>query len=475
MQTKPFYLAGGWRDSDDALTVRSPYGGDVVAAVAVPTDADVAKAVASAATTMAESRKLPNHARADALAYISRQIGERHGELAELIAHEGGKPVKWAAAEVTRASYTFRWAAEEARRWGGEFSRLDTDAPLGSRAAIVRRFPYGPVFGIAPFNWPLNLVAHKMAPALAVGAPIVIKPASATPLGALALAELFDETDLPGGMLSVLPISGSRAEALVADARFGMVSFTGSTEVGWRLKALAPEKRFALELGGNAAVIVHDDADLDHAAARIALGGNYQAGQTCVSVQRVLVQASVYERFSRTLAKEVQSLKSGDPLDPTVDVGPLIDPEAVDRVAEWVDEAIAGGATALCGAERRDPFYTPTVLVDTQPEMSVVCREVFGPVIAVTPYQTFEEAIVQVNESRYGLHAGVFTRDIARAFLAHRDLEVGGVIVNDTSAFRADQMPYGGTKESGRGREGLRYAMEDMTEPRVLVLTDVPL
>jgi len=475
MQTRSFYIAGNWRLGDDTFSVRSPYHGDLVAEVGVPTDEDVEEAMAAATAVLKESQRLANHTRADALTHISRRIEERHEELSELIAHEGGKPIKWASVEVTRAAFTFRWAAEEARRLGGTFERLDTDEPLGSRAAIIRRFPYGPVLGIAPFNWPINLVAHKVAPALAVGAPIVIKPATATPLGALALAELFDETGLPKGMFSVLPISGSRAEALVRDKRFGMVSFTGSSEVGWRIKGLAPEKRFALELGGNAGVIVHDDADIDHAARRVALGGYYQAGQTCVSVQRVLVQSSVFDEFSQLLAKHVQSLKSGDPLDPTVDVGPLIDSSALDRVAAWVDEAIQGGAVALCGAERKDPFYAPTVLINTQPEMRVVCEEIFGPVTTVTPYETFEGAINEINASRYGLHAGVFTRDLQRAFLAHRDLEVGGVILNDTSAFRADQMPYGGTKESGRGREGLRYAMEEMTEPRILVLSDVAL
>lgn len=470
-----FYVAGEWRPGKDEFAVRSPYDGEVVATVGVPTDADVEYATEQAASTLALGRRLSGHERAQALAHISARIAERHDELAELIAREGGKPVKWAGIEVTRASYTFRWAAEEARRLDGEFLRLDTDEPLGSRAAIIRRFPYGPILGIAPFNWPLNLVAHKVAPALAVGAPVVIKPASATPLAALALAEMVDETDLPKGMFSVLPISGQRAEQLVRDPRFGMVSFTGSSEIGWRIRSLAPEKRFALELGGNAAVIVHDDADVDHAAQRVAIGGYYQAGQTCVSVQRVIVQDSVYEDFVDRLGKHVESLKVGDPLDPTVDVGPLIDGSALDRVASSVDEAIAAGAYAVCGARREDPFYAPTVLTDTTPDMRVSSEEIFGPVTCVVSYQTFDQALELVNDSRYGLHAGVFTSDVGRAFQAFRELEVGGVILNDTSAFRADQMPYGGTKESGRGREGVRFAMEEMTEAKVLVLSNIPL
>jgi len=395
-------------------------------------------------------------------------------ELSELVAREGGKPLKWSKIEVTRAVSTFRWASEETRRFGGEFVPLDTEQSLGSRAGIIRRFPYGPVLGISPFNFPVNLVAHKVAPALAVGAPIVVKPAGVTPLGALALAELFDETELPKGMLSVLPISSDRAQKLVEDRRFKKLSFTGSG-IGWKLKGLDPHKHATLELGGNAGVIVHSDADLDHAAARVAVGGYYQAGQSCISVQRVLIQSEVYEDFVARLIKQVESLKVGDPLDPSVDVGPLIDHDALERVDAWVKEAVDHGAEVLTGGKREDPFYHPTVLAKTSPEMKVRCMEIFGPVITVQPYQTFEEALAEVNDSEYGLQAGVFTSSIERAMLAHRELEVGGIIVNDVSAFRADQMPYGGSKESGYGREGLRYAMDEMTEPRIMVLSHVPL
>jgi aldehyde dehydrogenase (NAD+) len=370
---------------------------------------------------------------------------------------------------------TFRIAGEEVRRFGGEFLRLDTEEALGARVAIIRRFPIGPVLGIAPFNFPLNLVAHKVAPAIAVGAPIVVKPASATPLSALALGELVGETDLPPGMISVLPIGGADAEKLVTDPRFPKVSFTGSAEVGWRIKGLAPKKRFTLELGGNAGVIVHSDADLDHAAARIAFGGYYQAGQSCISVQRILVQSEVYDAFCDRLVKQVSGLKTGDTLDPATDVGPLIDAGSLDRVSAWVDEAVQAGARILCGGKRNDPFYEPTVLADTTPDMRVCKDEIFGPVTTVMRYQTFEEALAQVNDSDYGLQAGVFTRDIERAFQAHRELEVGGIVVNDQSAYRADQMPYGGSKDSGIGREGPRYAMEEMTEPRIMVLSNLPL
>ncbi len=353
--------------------------------------------------------------------------------------------------------------------------RLDAEESLGPRMGLVRRFPLGPVLAITPFNFPVNLVAHKMAPALAVGAPIVIKPATKTPLGALLLGELFLETDLPEAMCSVLPIGGSEAGVLAKDERFAKISFTGSSQVGWELKAADPKKAVTLELGGNAGVIVHDDADLDHAAARIAFGGYYQAGQSCISVQRVMVHADVAKDFTAKLVQEVEALKTGDPLDEETDVGPLIDGAALDRVSSWVDEAVQAGADVLTGGKREDPFYLPTVLARTKPAMKVRREEIFGPVVTLETYSDFDEAIALANETNYGLQAGVFTKDIDRLMTAHRDIEVGGVIANDVSAFRADQMPYGGTKDSGTGREGLRYAMAEMTEPRILVLSGVPL
>src|SRR6266540_719475 len=474
MTVRPFYVAGDWRTGKGTLDVHSPYDGSVVATLGVPTDDDVEKAVVQAAETFKESRHLPTYVRSEALMHISGRISERVDELAEAVAREGGKPLKWSKIEVTRAVSTFRWAAEEARRFGGEFLALDTEQSLGTRAGIIRRFAYGPVIGISPFNFPVNLVAHKVAPALAVGAPIVVKPAGVTPLGALALAEVFDETDLPKGMLSVLPISSDRAQKLVEDRRFKKLSFTGSG-IGWRLKGLDPHKHVTLELGGNAGVIVHSDADLDHAAARIAFGGYYQAGQSCIAVQRVFVQSEVYDDFLARLVKEIESLKVGDPMDPDVDVGPVIDEGAAERIEEWVGEAVEGGARILTGGTREGSIFHPTVLVDTKPDMKVCRQEVFGPVVIVEPYQTFEDAIASVNDSDYGLQAGLFTSSIDRAMLAHREIRVGGLIVNDTSAFRADQMPYGGAKDSGYGREGLRYAMEEMTEPRIMVLSNVPL
>jgi acyl-CoA reductase-like NAD-dependent aldehyde dehydrogenase len=475
MAVRPYLVNGDWRTGEGSFEVKSPYDEGVVAEIGTPTDADVEEAAATAASTFEESRRLPVHARADALDHISARLKETIDENAQLIAREGGKPVKWAKVEATRAVSTFRWASEVIRHGDDEVMRLDTEEALGSRLGIVRRFPIGPVLGITPFNFPLNLVAHKVAPALGVGAPIVVKPASATPLGSLRLAELFAETDLPKGMLQVLPVSSKVADGMARDERYRKISFTGSAEIGWYLKGLDPKKRVTLELGGNAGVIVHADADLDFAAQRIAYGGYYQAGQSCISVQRVLVSSEVYEDFTDRLVKQVESLKVGDPLDPTVDVGPVIQRSEVDRIKTWVDEAVSQGAKVLTGGEGDGPFFQPTLLADVTPEMKVCREEIFGPVVTISPYQTFEDALRTVNDSRYGLQAGVFTKDLNRAFEAHRSIEVGGIIVNDVSAFRADQMPYGGSKDSGFGREGLRYAMEEMTEPRIMVLSHVPL
>jgi aldehyde dehydrogenase (NAD+) len=475
MSTRPFLVNGEWRTGGGTFAVHSPFDDSVVAEVGVPTDGDVEDATVAATETFKESRRLPVHARSEALDHISRRLAETLEENAQLIAREGGKPIKWARVEAARAVSTFRWASEVLRHGEEELMRLDTEASFGSRVGLLRRFPYGPVLGITPFNFPLNLVAHKVAPALAVGAPIVVKPASATPMGALRLAELFDETGLPKGMYQVLPVRSNVAEQMARDPRFKKISFTGSADIGWHLKGLDPRKRVTLELGGNAGVVVHSDADLDHAAARIAIGGYYQAGQSCISVQRVLVQSEVYEDLCARLVKQVESLKYGDPMDPTVDVGPVIDKGSLERIDSWVKEAVAEGAEVLTGGRIDGPFYVPTLLSRTKPEMRVVCEEIFGPVVTVSPYQTFEEALAMVNDSRFGLQAGVFTNDISRAFEAHRTLEVGGVIINDMSAFRADQMPYGGSKDSGFGREGLRFAMEEMTEPRLMVLSNVPL
>ena len=472
---RPYLVAGQFKTSDETFEVKSPFDGAVVATVSKPTKADIEAATSAADEAFEETRKLPVHVRSEALSHISKRLAERADEVAESIAREGGKPLKWAKVEAAHAVSTFQWAAEVLRADDGEIMRLDTEAALGTRLGLIRRFPLGPVLAITPFNFPVNLVAHKVAPALAVGAPIVVKPATATPLGALLLGELFSETDLPKKMMSVLPISGSEAGGLVTDDRYAKISFTGSSEVGWNMRSEAPKKAITLELGGNAGVIIHSDADLERAAQRVAFGGYYQAGQSCISVQRVLVHSNVADNFNELLVREVSKLKNGDPLDPETDVGPVIDHDSLERISQWVDEAVQAGAEILVGGKREDPFYAPTVLANTESSMKVRCEEIFGPVVTVSTYDDFEAAIKEVNNSKYGLQAGVFTNDVNRLMAAWRDLEVGGVIANDVASFRADQMPYGGSKDSGAGREGLRYAMGEMTEPRIMVLSEVPL
>jgi acyl-CoA reductase-like NAD-dependent aldehyde dehydrogenase len=462
-----------------SLEVRSPQSGRLVREVPWASVAEVEAAVATAAAASAEVAAVPAHVRAAALDHVSAQLAARSDEVAALITAESGKPLKWADVEVARGVSTFRWAAEETRRWSGDVQRLDTDPAATGRLALVRRFPRGPVLGISPFNFPLNLVAHKIAPAVAVGAPIVVKPAPKTPLSALLLGEIFAETDLPAGAVSVILVPDDRAAALVADPRLPVVSFTGSGPVGHAIREAVPHKHVTLELGGNAAALVCADwsssADLDWAASRIATFGNYQAGQSCISVQRVLVDSSLYDDLVARLVTATEALVLGDPEDPATDVGPLINEGSAQRVEEWVDEAVSAGAKLLTGGRRDGTSYLPTVLADVPPDARVVADEVFGPVLVVSRVDGVDEGLRAVNDSRFGLQAGVFTHDVQVAFRAHRELEVGGVVIGDVPAYRADQMPYGGAKESGVGREGVRYAMEDFTYERVMVFTGVDL
>jgi acyl-CoA reductase-like NAD-dependent aldehyde dehydrogenase len=475
----PAWIAGEPVPGTATIEVRNPYHGGPVASVSVPGAEQVERAVAAAHQAARTMAATPAHQRAAALERVRAALAGRRTELAELITAESGKPVKWALAEVARAESTFRWAAEEARRWSGELQRLDTEPAGTGRLAVVRRVPRGPVLAISPFNFPLNLVAHKVAPAIAVGAPVVVKPAPKTPLAALALGEILAGADLPAGAVSVLALPNERAAALVADERLPVVSFTGSGPVGWGIRDAVPRKHVTLELGGNAAAVVCADygrpADLDRAAARIATFATYQAGQSCISVQRVFAHRVLFEPLTERIVTSVAALRTGDPADPATDVGPLIDEAAARRVQAWVDEAVAAGAKALAGGERQGTAYPPTVLVDVPADAKVACEEVFGPVVVVTPVDGVDEAFAAVNDSAYGLQAGVFTRDLEVAFRAHRELEVGGVVIGDVPSYRADQMPYGGTKESGVGREGVRYAMADYTYDRVLVLTGLAL
>ncbi|MET8148914.1 aldehyde dehydrogenase family protein [Actinoplanes sp. NPDC049668] len=478
METTAFYVAGVAVHGDDEVTVTHPYDGRVVGRTTWAGPEQVEAAVAAAAEIADRAAALPAHVRAAALDHVSARLAERREEIAALITAENGKPLKWARIEADRARSVFRWAAEEARRFAGDLQRLDTDPGGTGRIAVVKRVPRGPVLGISPFNFPLNLVAHKIAPAIAVGAPIVLKPAPATPLTALLLGELLAETDLPAGMFSVLPVPNERAAALVADPRLPIVSFTGSGPVGAQIRRAVPEKHVTLELGGNAAVLLcadyGSDADLDWAAQRVAAFGTYQAGQSCISVQRVYVHAGL-TGFLPRLTDAVSALRTGDPNDPDVEVGPMISEDAARRVEDWVQEAVAAGATVVVGGKREGATYPPTVLTDVPPGAKVVAEEVFGPVLVVSEVADDAAGFAAINDSAYGLQAGVFTHNIQTAFAAHRELKVGGVIVGDVPSYRADQMPYGGMKGSGVGREGLASAMDDYTEPRVMVLTGVDL
>ena len=475
----PAWVAGAPWTTGPVAEVRNPFDGTVVGGHVVPGPAAVEDAVAAAWAVRAEAARLPAAARAAALSAVSSGIAERAEEFARLIVAENGKPIRWARAEVGRAVSTFRWAAEEARRWSGDLQRLDTDPAAAGRMALVRRFPHGPVLGIAPFNFPLNLVAHKVAPALAVGAPIIIKPAPATPLTALLLGDVLAATDLPAGMWSVLPIGNTETAALAGDDRLPVISFTGSDTVGFAIQAAHPHKHVVLELGGNAAAVVladwSSDDDLAFAADRIATFGNYQAGQSCISVQRVLVDASLMDRFEPLLVAAVSRLAVGAPTDEATVVGPVINEAAAARIQSWVDEAVAAGARVLTGGSRAGTTVAPTVLADVPPSARVCVDEVFGPVLTLAAVDGVAEAFAAVNDSRFGLQAGVFTHDVRSAFRAHAELDVGGVIIGDVPSFRADQMPYGGVKASGVGREGVRSAMQDLTHERVLVLTGLAL
>ncbi|MDT3400412.1 aldehyde dehydrogenase family protein [Streptomyces sp. B1866] len=475
-----FWLAGREATGEETFEVTSPWDGRSVGSASVPTEAQVEEAVAASVAVGPAFAASPAHVRAAALDLVSRRLQERAEEFARLICAENGKPVKWARGEVGRAVAVFRIAAEEARRFnGGEAQRLDTEPTGAGRLALTRRFPRGTVLGIAPFNFPLNLCAHKVAPALAAGVPIILKPAPATPLSALLLGELLAETDLPAGSWSVLPVPNDRMPALVQDERLPVISFTGSDRVGYAIRASVPHKRCTLELGGNgAAVVLADYAAedrLDWAAGRIAVFSNYQGGQSCIGVQRVVADAAVYDRLVPKVVAAVEALATGDPADEATDVGPMISEDAAQRVESWVDEAVRAGAQVLTGGKREGTSYAPTVLADVPDDVTLAREEAFGPVLTVRRAADESAAFAAVNDSKYGLQAGVFTSDLQAAFRAHRALEVGGVIIGDVPTYRADQMPYGGVKRSGEGREGVRFAMEDYTYERVMVLTGLDL
>jgi glyceraldehyde-3-phosphate dehydrogenase (NADP+) len=466
----PLLLGGKHLETADLFDVINPYDGSIVAVVSRASEKEAAAAVESADGARGMIAEMPSHKIIEILRNISRGILEKKAELAEAITLESGKPVSASRVEVDRGALTFSIAADEVSRTSGELIPLDLNTASEKRWGITRRFPAGPVFGVSPFNFPLNLVAHKIAPSIAAGNPVILKPASKTPITALMLGDIIVEAGLPEGGLSVLPCRGKVAETIVTDTRIRVFSFTGSVPVGWRLKSLANQKKVILELGGNAGVVVDEDCNLETAVDRCVTGAFAYSGQVCISVQRIYIHEKVYDRFRELFLRKVESLKMGDPRDDSVTVGPMIDEENLERVRTWVNEAVEKGASVLAGGRRKDNFFEPTVLSDTAPEMKVSCMEVFAPVVTLSKVESFEEGLLAVNDSDFGLQAGVFTESLKKAYRAFEALEVGGVIINDVPTYRVDHMPYGGVRMSGFGREGIRYTIEEMTELRLMVL-----
>lgn len=470
MEPYPILLGGEKKKTSETAPVRFPYTGEVYAQVCQASASDLKAAVTAACAGYEKTRVMTSFERSQILFRLADEVHRRLDELAEVLVMEGGKTRKFAAAEAARAEITVRTAAEEAKRMYGEIVPLDLNSDSAGRTGFLQRFPIGPVVGIVPFNFPLNLACHKLAPAIAAGNSIILKPSSATPLSSLILGDMVLAAGLPGEAISVVPCAGVRAEQLAKDPRVAYLSFTGSCTVGWHLREIAGRKKVSLELGGNAAAIIHEDANLDFAANRIATGGFVNAGQVCISVQRVLIHHPVYEKMLGKIVLAINALKVGDPRDPATDVGPMIDQLKAEEAYRKVQEAQKQGAKILCGGNLNGTMFEPTVLVDTTPSMRVNREEVFAPVISVSPYDDFAEALRIANDGEFGLQTGIFTQNLNRAMKAFTEMNVGGVIVNDIPTFRTDQMPYGGVKGSGIGREGPRYAIEEMTELRLMVI-----
>jgi acyl-CoA reductase-like NAD-dependent aldehyde dehydrogenase len=473
-QTEPkavgFFLDGAWHAEGERFEIHTPGDGSLVGATYRAGPEHLEAAIRAAVRAFGETRRMPAYERERILHHISSGIQSQFEEFSRLMALEAGKPIRAARQEVERAVFTFQVAAEEAGRIGGELLTLDRQAAAAGRWGLVRRFPIGPIGAITPFNYPLNLVAHKWAPAIAAGCTLVHKPAPQTPLTSLKLAAVAAEAGLPAGALNVMEISHANAGPLVTDERLRMLTFTGSGAVGWEMKQRAGKKRVALELGGNAGAIIHSDADLAYAAERCVAGGFSYAGQSCISVQRIFVQRGVEEKFLAELLPRVKALKVGDVLDEGTEVGPMISEDAAKRAESWIHEALTAGARLLAGGKRRGAYLDPTVIGGATREMRVSCEEVFAPVVIVEPYDEFDQALERVNDSRFGLQAGLFTNDVRRIFAAYDRLEVGGLVAGDIPSWRIDHMPYGGVKDSGVGREGLKYAIEEMTEPKLLIM-----
>ena len=466
----PLFLANEPQQPNLDLEVTDKFSGEVVARVAMADTETISKGIAAADEAAAAMRKMRAYERQEVLNHCVKRFTERFDELADSLCAEAGKPIKDARGETTRLIDTFRVAAEESVRMTGEVMDMEISARAAGRRGFWKRVPIGPCSFISPFNFPLNLAAHKVAPAIAVGCPFVLKPASLTPLGALIIGEVLAETDLPKGAFSILPCKRTGAELFTTDERLKLLSFTGSPDVGWDLKARAGKKKVVLELGGNAACIVDETADVDDAVERIIVGAFYQSGQSCIGVQRILIHADVCDEVKAALVDKTKALKMGNPRDEETFIGPMISEKEASRLKGWIDEAVSRGAKLLCGGGCKGNMLEATLLEDAPKDCDVVAEEAFGPVAVLSKFSDYDAALREVNDSRYGLQAGVFTKDIYRAMEAWDELDVGGVVIGDVPSWRVDHMPYGGVKDSGLGREGIRYAMEDMTEIRLLVL-----
>jgi acyl-CoA reductase-like NAD-dependent aldehyde dehydrogenase len=466
----PYWLAGEARTPNEDLEVTDKYSGEVVTRVPLADEAAIDEAIGAAEAAVAPFGAWKAYQRQDVLTHCVKRFEERYDELAMSLCIEAGKPIKDSRGEVTRLIDTFRYAAEESVRMGGEVLQMAISQRAANYQGMVKRVPVGPCSFISPFNFPLNLAAHKIAPALAVGCPFVLKPASLTPVGALLIGEILAETDLPAGTFSILPCRRDGADLFTTDERLKLLSFTGSPDVGWTLKGKAGKKKVVLELGGNAAAVVDRDWDLDDAVDRLITGAFYQSGQSCIGVQRILVHEEVYDELKERFVAKARALVMGDPRDDDTFIGPMISDSEAERLHDWIREAEEAGGTVLCGGERDGRMLQATVMEGVPHGCKAVDEEAFGPLAVLQSFSDFDEALAEVNNSRYGLQAGVFTRDLYKAQKAWDVLEVGGVLIGDIPSWRVDHMPYGGVKDSGFGREGLRYAMEDMTEPRLLVI-----
>ncbi len=469
MEKFKIYCGGEFIETSTPLEVVNPYNGEVFATTFMANSSDLEIAISKAESIRMKMQNMPSFKRYQALMYISDSLNEQIEYFAEILSKESGKPMIYSKGEIMRSVETFKIAAEESKRISGEVLQLDWTPAGENKQGLVKYFPIGLVAGISPFNFPMNLAVHKIAPALAAGCPIILKPSTNTPLSTLALARIIDQTEFPKGAVSILPMDRKTGNQLVTDDRFKLLSFTGSPQVGWMMKAMSGKKKVVLELGGNAGMIITKSSDIQLAVRKAVIGGFAYSGQVCIHAQRIYVAQEIFDVFSKQFVESVKKLKVGDPMLMGTEISSMIDEANALRVESWVNEAVEEGAQIICGGERDGTYYSPTVLINTKPSMKVCSLEVFGPVVTLTPFSDFKEVVEEVNNSDFGLQAGIFTNAIDEMDYAFNTLEVGGVIINDSPIFRVDHMPYGGVKDSGLGREGVKYAIQDMMETKILV------